>query len=312
MENPMRTMNPMLRRLMLVTVPCLLLAPAALAAPQEAAGSQVVPVAIESGGKAPNKRATRRDQAAGRLSYIQVSMQFDEAPLKEVLRTFFKAIDTDYVPYFRGRSADSGMVSDTPISLEVRDISAHRALDLILTMASLGERCTWQLRGGVVEVGTMARLARSGEQRSTVYQIQDLTLDVPYFDPTPGEKNTTEREKPRHMAAQLMHHITAAIVPEAWEPPSVDDDQATPPPSSNGGSAWSNLKPYRENPRTRKLEPLQLFVIGRWAKMQYHRDNLLVTGPDFVHRAINGYPGAIMPDPARWKVPVVAPEKHSG
>ena len=308
----MRTKSLNLRRLMLVTIPCLFLVQTTVAAPQDGTRSQVVPVAIESGGKAPSKRATRRDEVAGKLSYIQVSMQFDEAPLKEVLRTFFKAIDTDYVPYFRGPNADSGMVSDTPISLEVRNISAHRALDLILTVAALGERCTWQLRGGVVEVGTMARLARSGEQKSTVYQIQDLTLDVPYFDSTPGEKNTTEREKPRHMASQLMHHITAAIVPEAWQPPTVDDDQATPPPSSNGGSAWSNLKPYEENPRTLKMEPLQLFVIGRWAKMQYHRDNLVVTGPDFVHRAVNGYPGATMPDPARWKVPIVAPEKQSG
>ena len=308
----MPTENLPLRALMTLILPCLFLIQSLEAAPQHDMPGVVVPVAIESGGKAPGKRTTRKDLAAGRLSYLQVAMQFDEVPLKQALRTFFKAIDVDYVPYFRGRNADSGMLSDTPISLEIKNLSAHRALDLIITVATVGERCTWQLRGGVVEVGTMARLARSGEQKSIVYPIKDLTLDVPYFDPTPGEKNTTEREKPRHLASQLMHHITAAIVPEAWEPPTVDDDQATPPPSSNGGSAWSNLKPYEENPRTRRMEALQLFVIGRWAKMQYHRDDLLVTAPDFVHRALNGYPGATMPDPSKWKLPVVPPEKQAG
>jgi hypothetical protein len=308
----MQTKNLSLRALMAMALPCLLLTQVITAAPQLNTSSAVVPVAIESGGKAPSKQTTRKGEVAGKLSYLQVAMQFDEAPLKEVLRTFFKAIDVDYVPYFRGRNADSGMVSDSPISLEVRNISAHRALDLILTVAAVGERCTWQLRGGVVEVGTMARLARSGEQRSIVYPIKDLTLDVPYFDSTRGPENKTEREKPRDLAAQLMHHITAAIVPTAWEPPTVDDDQAKPPPSANGGEAWSNLQPYKENPRTGKMEPLQLFVIGRWAKMQYHRDDLVVTGPDFVHRALNGYPGATMPDPGRWKLPVVPPEKQPG
>ncbi len=233
----MQTENLPLRALMTLVLPCMFLIQSLEAAPRQDMPGVVVPVAIESGGRTPSKRSTRKDQAAGRLSYLQVAMQFEEVPLKQALRTFFKAIDVDYVPYFRGRNADSGMLSDTPISLEIKNISAHRALDLILTIATVGERCTWQLRGGVVEVGTMARLARSGEQKSIVYPIKDLTLDVPYFDPTPGEKNPTEREKPRHLASQLMHHITAAIVPEAWEPPSVDDDQATPPPSSNGGSA---------------------------------------------------------------------------
>ena len=273
----------------------------------------VQPVAIESGGKVRSRTTTRKDEAAGKLSYLQVGMSFDEVPLKQALRTFFTALDLDYVPYFRGGSSSSGMLPDVPVSLEIRSISAHRGLDLLMAAGAVGEPCTWQLRGGVVEVGTLARLGRSGEPRPKVYEIKDLTLDTPYFDSTPPPNNRTERQLPREVAAQLMHHIMTATHPEAWQPPSVDDDTIVTPISPNGRAEWSNLEPFLLDERTKEpIKSLEVFVIGRWAKMHYHRDDLLVTGPDFIHRALNGYPGAVMPDPRVWKVPVVAAEKESG
>ena len=181
---------------------------------------------------------------------------------------------------------------------------------MILSMAERGEPYTWQLRGNIVEIGTMSRLARSGEKRTTVYPLKDLTLDVPYFDSTPGPENRTERKNPREVAAQLMHHITSSIHPQAWHPPSLDDDEAVPPSSPNGEAEWSNLKPYLIDPTTgRRVRHLELFTIGRWARMHYHAGDLLVAGPDFIHRALDGYPKAVMPDPARWRLPIVPAER---
>ena len=203
----------------------------------------VRPVAIESGGRERGRSTTRCDEAAGTLSYVLVSMSFDEVPLKRALRTFFTALDLDYVPYFRGRASSSGMLPDVPITLEIRSISAHRGLDLIMAAAEVGEPCTWQLRGGVVEVGTMARLARSGEPRPRLYTIKDLTLDVPYFDSSPPPNNRTERQLPREVASQLMHHIMTSTRPEAWLPPSIDDDSLPTPVSPNGRAEWSTSSP---------------------------------------------------------------------
>ena len=155
----------------------------------------------------------------------------------------------------------------------------------------------------------MARLARSGEPRPRVYPIKDLTLDIPYFDSTPPPNNRTERQLPREIAAQLMHHIMTSTRPEAWLPPSFDDDSLPTPVSPNGRAEWSNLEPFLLDEVTKEpIKSLEVFVIGRWAKMHYHRDDLLVTGPDFIHRALNGYPGAVMPDVKVWRVPVVHPE----
>jgi hypothetical protein len=280
----------------------------------EAETGVVVPVAIESG-TVGNRKSTRKQRAAGMLSYMQVSMRFEETPLKDALRTFFRALDLNHAAYYRGMASDSGIAGDVTISLEIESISAHRGLELILAVAQLGEPYTWQLRGSVVEVGTMARLGRSGEQRSAVYPIKDLTLDVPYFDsspPKPGQPNMTERLSPRESAARLMHHIGSSVHPEAWLPPTVDDDTRQAPSSPNGGAEWSNLQPYLINERTgEKLKPQELFLIGRWAKMHYHRGDLIVTAPDFIHRALNGYPGAVMPDPGHWKLPVVAAERDA-
>jgi hypothetical protein len=237
-------------------------------------------------------------------------MSFDEVPLKQALRMFFRALELDHAPYYRGRQADTGIVGDVPITLEVRDLGAHRALELILTAGEVGEKYGWQLRGSIVEVGTMARLARSGEQRSAVYEIQDLTHDVPYFvHPRIDPNLEEERQTPRHLASQIMHHIATSLHPDAWLPPSVDDDDARPPPSLNNDlpPGWANLTPYDKDEN-----PLEIYVVGRWAKMHYHRKSLVVTAPDFVHRALNGYPNAVMPDPRRWSVPVVEPEKAPG
>lgn len=274
-------------------------------------------VGIESGGPAANGRTPRHLRVAGLLSYGRVQMSFDEVPLKKALRTFFQALELDYAPYYRGGNAESGIVSDVPITLEVRDMAAHRALELILAAGQLGEKYSWQLRGSVVEVGTLERLGRSGEARSIVYPIQDLTFDIPYFDSgidsmLTKKPNMTERQTPRELAAQLMHHIVTAVHSDAWESPAIDDDNARPPPSINGVPQWANLEPYDDSNPSRPPKPLELFVVGRWAKMHYHQDQLIVTAPDFIHRGLNGYPGATMPDPRKWQVPVVAREKKPG
>ena len=267
-------------------------------------------VSVEAGPRRAGPRTPRSHQVAGILSYTHVQMSFDEVPIKQALRTFFRALELDYAPYFRGGRADTGIVGDVPITLEVRDLGAHRALELILAAGSVGEKYGWQLRGSIVEVGTLARLARSGEHRSEVYEIQDLTLDIPY-QPAPGidPQLKPERQTPRHLAAQIMHHIVTSLHPDAWEPPTVDDDDARPPPSLNSGlpPSWANLAPY-----DRWDNVLEIYVVGRWAKMHYHRKSLIVTAPDFVHRAINGYPNAMMPDPRKWNVPVVDPESAPG
>ena len=70
-----------------------------------------------------------------------------------------------------------------------------------------------------------------------------------------------------------------------------------------------NLEPFDEVTKE-PIKSLEVFVIGRWAKMHYHRDDLLVTGPDFIHRALNGYPEQCAGPEDR--VPVVNPERDPG
>ena len=289
---------------------CTPLATAQEQSPPPRSSGEVRVVAIESAPRRASASTPRAHLTQGVLSYAQVSMQFDDVPLREALRTFFGALKLDYAPYYHAAQRDSGMSPTVRINVFTKSMPAHQGLELILASAELGEKLAWQLRGPVVEVGTLERLARSGEHRSKHYEIKDLTIDIPYnVPPKPlqglsadeGVQPEAWRRRPTELAAELMHHIMVALYPEAWLPPSVDsDEEVEPPVSLNGTREWANMSAYDEYDK-----PLQLFAIGRWAKMHYLQSGLIVTAPDFMHRAINGYPDAVAPDPKQWNVPLI-------
>jgi hypothetical protein len=59
--------------------------------------------------------------------------------------------------------------------------------------------------------------------------------------------------------------------------------------AGSGTAANSNFDPSKA----------PVFVNGQWASIQVRDKKLAVSAPDFVHRAIGGYPKPIAPPPER-------------
>ncbi|MEL6497315.1 MAG: hypothetical protein AAF937_11460 [Planctomycetota bacterium] len=115
-----------------------------------------------------------------------ISLSVDEQPLQDVMRFLedFTGAQLD-VRYINDRTG-SGLDPESPISLDVQNISALRLLELVLDQAGRDsfEGATWQLTSwGAIEAGLKSTLNR--RQRVQVYDIADLLLVLPDYQDAP-------------------------------------------------------------------------------------------------------------------------------
>ncbi len=253
--------------------------------------------------------------ALGRLLLSRVDITAEDATTSTAIRALADAIGVNISVKF-----DIDFVDDTPIFLELKDVDGRTALEAIIALAasSGGADATWQLRRGIVEIGSKPFLARSSGRRAEVYEIPDLTFDVPTFrsdDPRQGASmirggsmgamagavahhpnpELLRRKSPIELAAFLMHTIVGQVESESWDPkPEGDGTKGTkaPPATTPSGSMPGSTNALTN--ADRNLDPGEgpLFVRGKWASMDYlgQKKSLVVTAPDFVHRGIGGYP----------------------
>ncbi|MEL6796212.1 MAG: hypothetical protein AAFO89_05255 [Planctomycetota bacterium] len=115
-----------------------------------------------------------------------ISLSVDEQPLQDVMRFLedFTGAQLD-VRYIDDRTG-AGLDPESPISLDVQNISALRLLELVLDQAGRDsfEGATWQLTSwGAIEAGLKSTLNR--RQRVQVYDIADLLLVLPDYQDAP-------------------------------------------------------------------------------------------------------------------------------
>ncbi|MEO0631187.1 MAG: hypothetical protein AAFY46_10760 [Planctomycetota bacterium] len=126
----------------------------------------------------------KRENLAKMLRPISISV--DEQPLQDVMRFIedFTGAQLD-VRYINDRTG-TGLDPEAPISLDVKNISALRLLELALDQAGREsfEGATWQLTSwGAIEAGLKSTLNR--RQRVQVYDIADLLLVLPDYQDAP-------------------------------------------------------------------------------------------------------------------------------
>lgn len=115
-----------------------------------------------------------------------ISLSVDEQPLQDVMRFIedFTGAQLD-VRYINDRTGE-GLDPESLISLDVKNISALRLLELVLDQAGRDsfEGATWQLTSwGAIEAGLKSTLNR--RQRVQVYDISDLLLVLPDYQDAP-------------------------------------------------------------------------------------------------------------------------------
>jgi hypothetical protein len=236
--------------------------------------------------------------ALGRLVFSRMRVELVDAPAGKALMEIARQLDLNFAPRY-----DAGFQRDAPVNVLLQDVTAREAIEAIVSQASAN--ATWQINGGVVEVGSREWLARQNARVTRIHELGELTLDHPYFNSLQMQSNLgmssstgasepiRERMLPEKVAAMLMFKIANQIEPEAWLPPPPPDPVPDgkggfrPPPRAAGGvpDAPANYEP-RDGP---------IYVRGQWAQMDFRDQHrvLIVTAPDFVHRGISGYPPAL-------------------
>lgn len=250
----------------------------------------------------------RGREQVGRLLFSKVTLEFEEVTLREALRALRRELGLNMVVFLAdpsGKVERPGFDGEQIVSLSLRDVDGRTALEALTSIA--GKEVTWQIHNGMIEVGPRAHLARPDARETRVYETTDLAIDPPDWEP----RKTIQRRNSDEVIGELVKMIVTHCEPDAFLPAPatrVDEEtgrvvprQHTTPPASGGDKKKSDGA--RANPNTASTanfdpEEAQVFVNGRWASIQVKDNNLAVLAPDFVHRAIDGYPAPIPPPAA--------------
>ena len=256
----------------------------------------------------------RGREQVGRLIYSKVTLEFEEVPLRDALRALRRELGLNMTVFLldpSGKSQRPGFDGDQPVSLALRAVDGRTALEALTAFA--GKEVTWQIHNGVIEVGPRPHLARQDAREIRVYETADLAIDPPdwEYDKNPngtGSAIEIQRRNSDEVIGELVKMIVTHCEPDAFLPaPATRVDEETgrvvPRLHTTPPGERKEEGPRRRNPNTGATanfnpEEAQVFVNGRWASIQMKDNNLAVLAPDFVHRAINGYPSPIPPPAA--------------
>lgn len=262
-------------------------APAA-ANPKPRGGVRIAPAATD----VPD--AGSRAFMLGQLIHTQLNVEFDQTPLRDALNEIGQALGIVIVARFRSDVEPNGLDAEFPLTLNLERMIALDVLKLVLDISCSDQDCTWQLRDGFVEVGPKSRLSVPAARVTRTYPVQDLLYVPPKFTGAPnlnlaqptgqwwqqdfGAFNRYQNYQqpigtgsvqpdPNDVAAQLLYTITNSIEPSAWD--------------VNGGT----------------IARISITTGGE----------LVVTAPDYIQRAVGGYPMPPRPRPAQAAPSQAAP-----
>ena len=221
------------------------------------------------------------------LLHTEVSIDFDETPAKDALNYIQQIVGVQMVARWITEKNSTGMDSEELITVKLQRVCALDALETVLAELSTEHACTWQLRGGFLEVGTKDNLSRRGTRKIKLYPIKDLLYEVPYFDNAPD------------------FNIDAAFNQGGGGGGGNNGGGSGGGfgggggGGGGGGSLFGNggESPERATDAAKGKRLIELIKSlvepeaweNDWATIDYTHESLVVRAPDYVHRALGGY-----------------------
>jgi hypothetical protein len=204
-------------------------------------------------------------------------LKFDSVPLRDALDQIQDRTGLNMHVNWAALEAN-GITPDKPVTLRVRNVTARKALQLVLQSAAPDRSVTFYVDGGIVEVTTQAL---ADEQLITrVYPIGDLLLSQEDFDQVPfidiAQQQTVSRG-----GGGGQNPIQSGGRPD---PTKLRDDR---------------LKKQQEiiDMITTSIRPEVWQVNGGRSTIAVFNSNLIVTAPRSVHQLLGG-PRDLAPTPA--------------
>ena len=116
------------------------------------------------------------------LLYRDLTVDFEQAPAKDVFEFFRTALDLNIVVRYGNDAVGHGIDPELPITLAMAKTPALDILELVLEQCSNIDDCTWQLRKGFVEVGSKQRLSVPAARELRWFPIDELIFEAPHFE----------------------------------------------------------------------------------------------------------------------------------
>jgi hypothetical protein len=286
----------------------------------------------------PGFQATHPEDIAkakllGVLMDTPLTLQLEYVPAREAFRSFGDTLGITLYGRYSDDSVGHGIDPAIPLTVVAEGRPALDVLEDMLEQCEVYEDCTWQVRHGAIEVGSKRRLAAPAARETRTYDLRDLLIeapafpsgpdgggrfmpcDSPYVDALLGEKTRravrggrhVERKLPRDLLLEIIELMIETIEPGHWDIGGKDkyieeDADAAQPPSTS------------DRPK-RRLGALRDPNI--WASIRAKENCvLIIAAPDFMHRAIGGYPQPIRPAdkaeaPSEQHEPAPQPPPHA-
>ncbi|HMN95180.1 MAG TPA: hypothetical protein PKC43_02335 [Phycisphaerales bacterium] len=128
--------------------------------------------------------AVSKAQLLGALLYTDLTVDFVETPAREAFNYVRSQLGVDLVVrWSTDRGATVGIDPDSVISLRADSRPALTVIEMMLDQLQDLDPLSWQLRDGFIEVGPKARLDNAVEVR--YYPVRDLLFEPSYFDNAP-------------------------------------------------------------------------------------------------------------------------------
>jgi uncharacterized membrane protein YgcG len=179
---------------------------------------------------------------------------------------------------------EAGVSRDAPVTLHLRNISLRKAMQLILSEASGGDKLSFTLDQGVIEITTQ-ELADQ-KMFTCIYPVDDLIMDVPDFTDAPDFSLSSTSNN----TAQNPSGSSGGV-------PQAGGVSSSPFGGSNGGGGANGTdqgktKTERADDLIKLIEATVQPDIwkdnGGTASITYFNGNLIVTAPRSVQEAIGG------------------------
>ena len=147
---------------------------AATPAPTHAASSKTAPVQATAPAPPATPELLTEDQdILFALLHTEISIDFDETPAKDALNYIQQIVGVQMVARWLTEKNSTGMDPAELITVKLQRVCALDALETVLAELSTEHACTWQLRGGFLEVGTLTLRPQPGNERPRVFRLND-------------------------------------------------------------------------------------------------------------------------------------------
>ncbi len=262
--------------------------------------------------------AEQRQQAAahdsskasllGALLYTDLTVDFKDRPAKEAIQFIADALGVPLVARYSSDRAGTGLDPDASITFKAEGKPALTVLEMVLEQAGGGDATTWQLREGFIEVGTKERLRVASARELRMYPVKDLLFEAPLFDNAPDfNLNSAIQQGSNGSQGGGGGGNGGGGGGFGGGGGGGFGGGGGGGGSGGGGQIFGDPGDAPEMPseaeKAQKLvdliietvEPDEWIDNGGESSIKYYQGVLVVRAPDYVHRALAGYPFAARP-----------------